>query len=75
MAQIKFSNTETKNAFDSLSNSDPRKEALKKAFNDIQENPSVGRLVDNKSKNKKGIKRILRKHEINSIRIYNLPKA
>jgi len=75
MAEIKFSNIETKNAFESLSDDDPRKEALKRAFENIEENPAIGRLVDGKAKNKKGIKKLLKKHEVSSIRIYNLPSA
>jgi len=59
------------NAFNSLTENDPTKKALIKAIKDIKENCYCGRNV----KKKLIPKKLVEKHGINSLWIYNLPSA
>jgi len=69
--RIIFVDDELENAFNSLSDDDSLKKALKRAILEIQDNIFCGRQV------RKYLipKRILEKHGINNLWIYNLPSA
>ena len=75
MARVIFTDLELKNAFKSLSDEDPIKKALKRAFEDIENNFRIGRPVTKDVYNKKGIKRVLKKYGVDNLRIYDLPSA
>ncbi len=75
MARVIFTDLELKNAFKSLSDEDPIKKALKRAFEDIENNFRIGRPVTKDVYNKKGIKSVLKKYGVDNLRIYNLPSA
>jgi len=75
MAIIRFIDLELKRVFESMPNDDPIKKGLVRAFEDIENNEGVGRLVIKKAYQKKEVKRFLEKYEVNNLRIYNLPSA
>ena len=75
MVIIRFIDLELKRAFESMSGDDPIKKGLMRAFEDIENNVRVGRLVVKRAHQKKEVKRFLEKYEVNNLRIYNLPSA
>jgi len=69
--KIVFIDESLKDAFNNLSESDPTKKALIKAIRDIRENCYCGRNV----KKRLIPKKLIEKHRINNLWIYNLPSA
>jgi len=69
--KVVFIDESLENAFNSLTENDPTKKALIKAIRDIKENCYCGRNV----KKKLIPKKLIEKHGINNLWIYNLPSA
>jgi len=69
--KVVFIDESLEDAFNSLTENDPTKKALIKAIKDIQENCYCGRNV----KKKLIPKKLIEKHGINNLWIYNLPSA
>jgi hypothetical protein len=69
--KVVFVDESLEDAFNSLTDKDPTKKALIKAIRDIQGNCYCGRNV------KKSLipKKLIEKHGINNLWIYNLPSA
>ena len=71
MSKVIFIDKELEKAFNKLNDSDPIKKALKRAIENIKQDPRAGRNVI-----KKLIpKTLIKKYEIDNLRIYNLPTA
>jgi len=69
--KVVFIDDSLEDAFNSLTENDPTKKALIKAIKDIKENCYCGRNV----KKKLIPKKLVEKHGINNLWIYNLPSA
>jgi len=69
--KVIFINHELEQVFTKMDNEDPIKRALIRAIESIKNNPLAGRNV----KKKLIPKKLIQKHEINNLRIYNLPSA
>ena len=69
--KVVFIDESLEEAFNSLIENDPTKKALIKAIRDIKENCYCGRNV----KKKLIPKKLIEKHGINNLWIYNLPSA
>ncbi len=69
--KVVFIDESLENAFNSLTENDPTKRALIKAIKDIKEDCYCGRNV----KKKLIPKKLIEKHGINNLWIYNLPSA
>ena len=70
-SRVKFIDRELENVFNKLDDVDPIKKALKRAIENIEQDPRVGRNVIKKLIPKK----LIKKYEIENLRIYNLPAA
>jgi len=70
-SKVIFIDEELENAFNKLDNVDPIKKALKRAIENIKQDPRAGRNVIKKLIPKK----LIKKYEIDNLRIYNLPSA
>ncbi|MEA3329915.1 MAG: hypothetical protein U9Q06_04180 [Nanoarchaeota archaeon] len=73
--KVKFIDESLENSFNNLSDKDPIKKGLIKAIRDIKEDFGAGRLITKDTHNKNNIKKILDKHKVDNIRVYNLPSA
>ena len=73
--KITFVDKDLEKSFNELSDKDPIKKGLIKAFRDIKEDFGVGRLITKDTHNKSRIKTILSKYGSDNLRIYNLPSA
>ncbi len=69
--KIVFIDKKLEDAFKKLDDSDPIKKALIRAIKNIQEDPRAGRNVIKKMIPKE----LIKKYEIENLRIYNLPNA
>lgn len=70
-SKVIFIDKELENVFNKLDDSDPIKKALKRAIENIEQDPSAGRNV----KKKLIPKKLIKKYGINNLWIYNLPTA
>ena len=70
-SKVIFIDKELEDVFYNLDDKDPIKRALLRAIENIREDPLSGRNV----KKKLIPKNLIKKYEINNLRIYNLPSA
>lgn len=73
--RVLFADDKLEAEFNRLSDKDPIKKGVMRAVKEIDADLNVGRLITKDTHNKARIKSLLKMHDADNLRIYNLPTA